>query len=82
MDLRFSKSGNPGIEKAYRTHYVSPALSKRKRAKLQERLDRDPKPVVFEIVHDPSAANVAPSSFRIVSSTWRPANHSAFPVQV
>ena len=45
-------------------------------------LDRDPKPVVFEIVHDPSAANVAPSSFRIVSSTWRPANHSAFPVQV
>jgi len=26
--LRFSKSGNPGIEKLYRTHWVSPELSK------------------------------------------------------
>ena len=51
-DLRFSKNGDPGIEKAYRTHYVSPALSERKREKLQERLDREPQPVVFEIVRD------------------------------
>lgn len=28
--LRFSKSGDPNIERAYRTHRVSPALSKRK----------------------------------------------------
>ena len=26
-ELRFSKSGNPHIEKAYRTHYVSPKSS-------------------------------------------------------
>lgn len=30
VDLRFSKSGDPGIEKSCRTHYVSPALSERK----------------------------------------------------
>jgi hypothetical protein len=30
VDLRFSKSGDPGIEKSYRTHYVSSALSERK----------------------------------------------------
>ena len=29
-DLRFSKSGDPAIEKNYRTHYVSPTLSERK----------------------------------------------------
>jgi len=32
MDLRFSKSGDPAIEKNYRTHYVSPALSERNRS--------------------------------------------------
>lgn len=29
-DLRFSKTGNPKIEKAYRTHYVSPKLGDKK----------------------------------------------------
>ena len=29
-ELQFSKSGNPIIEKAYRTHYISPSLSKKK----------------------------------------------------
>ncbi len=32
VNLRFSKSGNPSIEKSYRTHYVSPELSERKKA--------------------------------------------------
>ena len=27
VDLQFSKSGDPDIEKSYRAHYVSPALS-------------------------------------------------------
>lgn len=35
--LRFSKSGDPKIERAYRTHWVSPELSERKRARLTER---------------------------------------------
>ncbi|MBI3681028.1 MAG: hypothetical protein HY235_11600 [Acidobacteria bacterium] len=31
LKLRFSKSGDPGIEKSYRTHYISAELSQRKR---------------------------------------------------
>ncbi len=40
--LRFSKSGDPEIERAYRTHWVSPELSEAKRAKLAERQSRPP----------------------------------------
>ena len=39
-DLQFSKSGNPDIERAYRTHWVSPALSEAKRRRLAERQSR------------------------------------------
>lgn len=39
-DLRFSKSGAPAIEKAYRTHYVSPVLSEKKQQRLQEKLEK------------------------------------------
>ena len=38
--LRFSVSGNPDIERAYRTHWVSPALSEAKRRQLAERQSR------------------------------------------
>jgi hypothetical protein len=40
--LRFSISGEPSIEQAYRTHWVSAALSERKRARLAEKTDRPP----------------------------------------
>ena len=46
--LQFSKSGNPAIEKSYRTHFVSPELSERKQQHLQEKLNRSPNPVVFQ----------------------------------
>ena len=52
VNLRFSKSGNPSIEKSYRTHYVSPELSERKKQKLEERLSRAPERVVFQILRD------------------------------
>ena len=42
LDLRFSKSGNPGIEKSYRTHYVSLALSERKQQQIAEKLSSAP----------------------------------------
>ena len=48
--LRFSKSGGAEIEKHYRTHYISPALSEQKKQKLQEKLDQAPQPVVFQIL--------------------------------
>ena len=38
--LRFSRSGNPSIERAYRTHWVSPALSEAKRRRMAERQSR------------------------------------------
>jgi hypothetical protein len=52
IPLRFSESGDPAIEKSYSTHYLSPALSERKQEKLQERLNRTPQPVLFEILRD------------------------------
>jgi len=48
IDLRFSESGDPQIEKSYRTHFVSPALSERKRQQLQTKLDQAPQRVVFQ----------------------------------
>ena len=50
--LRFSKSGDPAIERAYRTHWVSPELSERKRARLVERQSRPPDLVVVSPVKD------------------------------
>jgi hypothetical protein len=44
--LRFSKSGNSEIERAYRTHWVSPELSEGKRERLAERQSRPPDLVV------------------------------------
>lgn len=38
--LRFSMSGNPDIERAYRTHWLSPTLSEGKRRQLAERQSR------------------------------------------
>jgi hypothetical protein len=46
--LQFSKSGDPGIERSYRTHFVSPALSEKKQQRLEEKLNQAPKPVVFQ----------------------------------
>ena len=52
VDLRFSKSGNPHLERSYRTHFISPELSERKKEKLEERLSRAPERVVFQILGD------------------------------
>jgi hypothetical protein len=50
--LRFSKSGDLGIERAYRTHWVSLELSERKRARLAERQSRPPELVVVSPLKD------------------------------
>ncbi len=52
LPLQFSKSGDPVIEKNYRTHYVSQGLPERKRQSLEEKLSRAPQPLVYEILHD------------------------------
>lgn len=46
--LRFSKSRNPTIEQFYRTHWVSPELSERKRERLSEKANRPPELVVIQ----------------------------------
>jgi hypothetical protein len=50
--LRFSKTGDQAIERAYRTHWVSPELSDRKRARLVERQSRRPDLVVVSPIKD------------------------------
>lgn len=50
--LQFSRSGDPEIEKSYRTHYISPALSEKKRERLQKKIDKAEKTVVFQILRE------------------------------
>ena len=50
--MQFSRSGDPNIERLYRTHYVSPQLSERKREKLKQKLNEEPKMVVFQVLRD------------------------------
>jgi hypothetical protein len=50
--LRFSTSGDPEIERTYRTHWVSPELSERKQERLRERLSRPPDLMVIEALKD------------------------------
>ena len=46
--LRFSPGGTPAIEASYRTHWVSPELSEKKRERLAERANRAPELVVVQ----------------------------------
>jgi hypothetical protein len=46
--LRFSRSGDPTIEALYRTHWVSPVLSEKKRERLAEKASRAPDLVVVQ----------------------------------
>ncbi|NMR30610.1 DUF2293 domain-containing protein [Crystallibacter degradans] len=50
--LRFSASGSPSIEQAYRTHWVSPNLSAAKRARVQEQASQPPDLVVVSPLKD------------------------------
>jgi hypothetical protein len=52
VPLQFSRSGDPQIEKSYRTHFVSPTLSERKQQRIQQKLDKAPPPVVFLNLRD------------------------------
>jgi hypothetical protein len=50
--LRFSRSGDPEVERSYRTHWVSPALSEEKRERLAEKASRPPELVVIQPLND------------------------------
>jgi hypothetical protein len=72
VDLRFSRSGDPAIEKNYRTHYVSAALSERKKERLTQKLSSPAPPVVFEILRDSACsecgAELARGSFLVMEA--------------
>jgi hypothetical protein len=46
--LRFSLSGDAGIEAAYRTHWAAPELSEKKRERIAEKASRSPELVVVQ----------------------------------
>lgn len=46
--LRFSRSGDHAIERLYHTHWVSSALSEKKRERLAEKANRPPELVVIQ----------------------------------
>jgi hypothetical protein len=50
--LRFSRSGDPAIEAPYRTHWVSPELSEKKRERLAEKASRAPELVIIQPLND------------------------------
>jgi hypothetical protein len=50
--LQFSVSGDPEVEKAYRTHWVSPNLSEAKRQRLAEKQSRPPELVVVNALRE------------------------------
>ncbi len=72
VDLQFSKSGDPAIEKNYRTHYISPSLSERKQEQLTQKLSGPAQPVVFEILRGSACsecgAELAQGSFLVMEA--------------
>jgi hypothetical protein len=57
--LRFSVSGQPDIERAYRTHWVSPELSVRKAERLRAVANQPPDLVVVSPLRDWTCAGCA-----------------------
>ena len=50
--LQFSKSGKLSIERAYRTHFVSPRLAKAKQKRLKNKLEQPAETIVFQILRE------------------------------
>lgn len=55
-ELQFSKNNDSALEKAFRTYYVSPALSEKKYQRIQEKLNTAPELVVFMTINDSECA--------------------------
>jgi hypothetical protein len=51
-ELRFSAAGDPELERAYRTHWLSPDFSEAERARLDRREGRRPELVVIQPLGD------------------------------
>jgi hypothetical protein len=56
LPLRFSKTGDPNIERAYQTHYISPELPEEKQKHLLEKASAPRELVVFSTLRDAASA--------------------------
>jgi hypothetical protein len=70
--LRFSRSGQEGIERAYRTHWVSPELSERKRERLASQASRPPDLVVISPHGDWTCARCGGTGVWLIMEKDRP----------
>ncbi len=64
--LRFSRSGDAGIEAAYRTHWVSPELSEAKRRRIEERQSAVPDLVVISALKTWTCTGCSGSGERLI----------------
>jgi hypothetical protein len=78
--LRFSVSGNPDIELAYRTHWLSPDLSARKAERVRAAADHPPDLVVVapRPARPPGLPDASATNGRACSwnpPPWKPSRH-------
>jgi hypothetical protein len=62
--LRFSESGDPDVERAYRTHWVSKELSETQQRRLAERQSRPPDLVVISARNEWTCATCSERSYQ------------------
>jgi hypothetical protein len=70
--LRFSVTGDPDIEQAYRTHWLSPALTGAKQRRLAEKHSRPPDLVVISPRKDWVCANCSGSGELLIMEEQGP----------
>jgi hypothetical protein len=70
--LRFTADGDPAVERAYRTHWISPALSGLARERLTRRLNTAPELVVISPLSDWTCAECAGSGDLLILEGDRP----------
>jgi hypothetical protein len=51
-ELRFTVAGDPAIEQAIRTHWLSTAVDEKREQKIKAKLEKQERPVVFEILRE------------------------------
>ena len=52
VTLRFTRSGDPDLEKIFRIHFISAGLSEQKQKRIQEKLQQAPELVVLQVLSD------------------------------
>ncbi|MBS1854791.1 MAG: DUF2293 domain-containing protein [Acidobacteria bacterium] len=56
VDLRFTISAEPEVERMFRTHWMSPSLSESKQEQIKQKVGKPERPTVFQITRDSECA--------------------------